>query len=148
MTRVNTHGCNRRKRGKLAQGEKKIQKRSEERGRKKRKDTTTEKAKFNTIVCWQETKKPKPISTVVQLTTCDSITVCIQRAASSTRDGGVGRERVSGKSGNAQSDVRAVQSKNERREVKQKGNSARERACVWHGCTNTVAKGEGEGEAS
>ena len=43
----------------------------------------------------------------------------------------VGRERVSGKSGNAQSDVRALQSKNERRAIKQKGHSARECACVW-----------------
>ena len=53
-------------------------------------------------------------------------------------------KRVSGKSGNAQSDVQAVQSKNERREIKQKGKSARERACAWHGCANTVATGVGE----
>ena len=56
----------------------------------------------------------------------------------------MGSERVSGKSGNAQSDVRAVQSTNERREIKQKGESARERACMWHGCANTVTTGESE----
>ena len=55
----------------------------------------------------------------------------------------VGRERVSGKSRNAQSDVRGVQSKNERREIKQRGQAAMECACVWHGCANTVAPGEG-----
>ena len=48
---------------------------------KKRKDTKTEKAEFDTIVCWREMKKPNPTITVVQLTYCDSITVCIQRTA-------------------------------------------------------------------
>ena len=56
----------------------------------------------------------------------------------------VGRERVSGKSGNAQSDVRAVQLKNKRREIKQKGQSARECVRARYGCTHTVATGEGE----
>ena len=55
----------------------------------------------------------------------------------------MGRERVSGESGNAQSDVRVVQSKIERREIKQKGQSARECAQVRHGCTHTVAPREG-----
>ena len=59
-------------------------------------------------------------------------------------DGDVGRERVSGKSGISQSDVRGVQSKNERREIKQNSQSAMECACVWHGSANTVATGESE----
>ena len=58
------------------------------------------------------------------------------------------KKESAGKIGNAQSDVRAVQSKNERREIKQNSQATRERARVWYGCTNTAAKGEGEAEAS
>ena len=147
VARVHTHCCARRRRGKLAkqaQGENQTEKGSEERWRKRGGHTNTKGAEFYTIVCWRETKKPNPTSTVVQLTNCDSITGRIHRTASSTRDGDVGRESVSGKSGNAQSDVRAVQSKNGRREINQKAESGRERACVWHGCANTVATGESE----
>ena len=84
-------------------------------------------------------EETKPTSMVVQLTVCDSIMVCIQRTALSTSDGDVGRERASGKSWNAQSDVRAVQSTNERREIKKRGQATMKvRACVArvhpHGC--------------
>ena len=89
-------------------------------------------------------EETKPTSTVVQLTVCDSIAVRIQRKALSRRGGDVGRERVSGKSGNAQSDVCAVPSKNERREIKQKAKLGRELVIVRHGSANTVATGESE----
>ena len=111
--------------------------------RKKRKDTNTKGVEFDTIVCWRETKKPNPQARLFNLPTVTASRVAF--SAQHHRRGTVaGRERVSGKSGNAQSDVRAVQSKNERREIRQKGQSARERACVWHGCANTVATGESE----
>ena len=89
-------------------------------------------------MCWWETKQPNPQSKLFNL-----LAVTASRFAFNAqyyrRGVVVGRERVSGKSGNAQSDVRAVQSKNERREIKQKGQSARESAHVLHGCANTVA---------
>ena len=110
---------------------------------KKRKDTNTKGVEFDTIVCWWETKKPDPQSQLINLPTVTASWFAFT-AQHHRRGMVVGRERVSGKSGNAQSDVRAVQSKNERREIKQKGQSARGCVIVWHGCTHTVALGEGE----
>ena len=150
VVRVHKYCCKRRKRGKLAkqaQGENETEKRSEERGRKKRKDTNTKGVEFDTIVCWRDTKKPNSKSRLFNLHTVAASQFEVN-AQHHRREMVVGREKVSGKRGNAQSDVRVVQSKNERREIKQNSQSARERACVWNGCANTVAKGEGEGEAS
>ena len=106
---------------------------------KKRKDTNTEKAEFDTIVCWRETENPNPQSRLFNLHTVRASWFAF--TAQHDRRGMVmwAEKESAGKSGNAQSDVRAVQSKNERREIKQKGQSARESAHVLHGCANTVA---------
>ena len=96
---------------------------------KKTKDTTTKGAEFDTIVSWRETTKPTPQARLFNLHSVTASRFAFK--AQHDRLGVVvGRERVSGKSGNAQSYVRAVQSKNERREIKQKGQSARERAFI------------------
>ena len=86
---------------------------------KKRKDTNTKGVEFDTIVGWRETKKPNPQSRLFNLLSVTASRFAFN-AQHDRRGMAMGRERVSGKSGNAQSDVRAVQSKNERSEIKQK----------------------------
>ena len=86
--------------------------------RKRGGDTNTKGVEFDTIVCWRETKKPNPQARLFNLQTVTAPRFAFN-AQHYRRGMVVGRERVSGKSGNAQSDVRAVQSKNERREIKQ-----------------------------
>ena len=51
-------------------------------------------------------------------------------------------KRVSGKSGNAQTDVRKVLTKNGKRVPRSNKGAMREgaRTCVWYGCTDTVAE--------
>ena len=100
--------------------------RKEKRGEreKKRKDTNTKGVEFDTIMCWRETKKPNPKARLFNLHPVAASRFAFN--AQHYRLGMVvGKERVSRKSGNAQSDVRPVQSKNERREIEQKGQSAR-----------------------
>ena len=126
-----------------AWGGEQTKKKNEEGGRKIGGDTNTKGVEFDTIVCWRETKKPNPQARLFNLHPVTASRFAFN-AQHDRRGMVVGRERVSGKSGNAQSDVRAVQSKNERREIKQKGQSARECVIVWHGCTPMVATGEGE----
>ena len=121
--------------------------REEKRGemeKKRRRHTNTEKAEFDTIVCWRETKTPKPQARLFNLHPVTASRFAFN-AKHDRRGMVVGKERVSGKSGNAQSDVRAMQSKNERREIKQKSQiSAGARVIVRHRSTNTVAKFERE----
>ena len=96
MARVRKYCCNKRKRGKLAkqaQGEKQPEKRSEER-EKKRKDTTTKEAGFDTIVCWRETKKPNPQARLFNLHTVTASRFAFN-AQHDRRGMVVGRERVS-----------------------------------------------------
>ena len=104
----------------------------------------TKGVEFDTIVCWRETKKPNPQARLFNLQTVTASRFAFN--GQHDRRGMVmwAEKESAGKSRNAQSDVRAVQSKNERRELKQNSQSARERARVCHGCTHTVATEESE----
>ena len=91
-----------------------------------------------------ETKQPNPQARLFNLQTVTASRFAFN--GQHDRRGMVmwAEKESAGKSRNAQSDVRAVQSKNERRELKQNSQSARERARVCHGCTHTVATEESE----
>ena len=72
--------------------------REEKRGEteEKRKDTNTENAEFDTIVCWRETKKPNPQARLLNLQTVTASRFAFN-AQHDRRGVVVGRERVSGK---------------------------------------------------